>query len=204
MVDRIVTRFHPLALAARCISGATQPTVTIIPLLMAFNGIGVPNVSTWRWLVWCCVTITCAATLPSIAFLVMLKRGIISDLYVSDRSERPLAYVLMIPPYIIGTELARLVGAPHHTILLMAAAASCLIVAALVNARVFKISIHTMSAALLAVSLVMVYGPRYGAFVLLVPLVWWARVWLRAHTPGEATAGMIVGAAVGFLMFALL
>ena len=154
MVGRALLRIPARNIAARSISAVMQPTVTIIPLLALFNGLHQPRVTLARWLIWSCATITCATTLPSILFLVMLKRGTIADLHVSNRSERPLAYAVMILSYVLGTEVARTVAAPHQTVLLMAAMTLCLMIGSAVNEFMFKFSIHTMSATLAVVALV--------------------------------------------------
>jgi hypothetical protein len=204
MIVRSLTRTSARTAAARAISAVMQPTVMIVPLLALFNGFHEPRVTVARWLLWCCVTITCATTLPSILFLIMLKRGTIADLHVSNRGERPLAYGAMILCYTVGAELARRTGAPRRTALLMAAMTLCLIVGAGVNQMVFKCSLHTMSAALTAVALPMAYGIAFLPALALIGAVGWARVTLRAHTAGEMAAGAAVGAAVGMLVFAML
>jgi membrane-associated phospholipid phosphatase len=202
MVGRALSRIPARNIAARSISAVMQPTVTIIPLLALFNGLHQPTLA--RWLVWSCATITFSTTLPSILFLIMLKRGTIADLHVSNRSERPLAYAVMILCYVLGTEVARAVAAPHQTVLLMAAMTLCLMIGGAVNAYVFKFSIHTMSAALAVVALAMVYGAALLPALTVIGAVAWARVRLQAHTVQEVLAGAIAGGLVGTLVFALL
>lgn len=204
MVGQSLSRTPARTIAARSVSAVMQPTVTIIPLLALFNGLHEPRVTLVRWFVWSCTTVTCATTLPSILFLIMLKRGTIADLHVSNRSERPLAYAVMILCYVLGAEAARAVAAPHRTVLLMAAMTLCLMIGGAVNELVFKFSIHTMSAALAATALAMVYGAAFLPALLLVGAVGWARVSLRAHTLAEVLAGAMAGSLVGTLVFALL
>lgn len=204
MIVGSLTRTPARIIAARTISAVMQPTLTVVPLLALFNGFHEPRVTMARWFLWCCVTITCATTLPSILFLIMLKRGAIADLHVSNRSERPLAYGAMILCYTVGTELAHRTGAPRRTTLLMAAMTLCLMVGAAVNQMVFKFSLHTMSAALAAVALPMAYGVAFLPALAVIGAVGWARVTLRAHTAGEMAAGVVVGAVVGTLVFSLL
>lgn len=204
MVGQTLSRIPARIIAARSVSAVMQPTVTIIPLLVLFNGLHEPRATLARWFIWVCATVTCATTLPSILFLIMLKRGTIADLYVSNRSERPLAYAVMILCYVLGTEAARAIAAPHRTVLLMAAMTLCLMIGGAVNELIFKFSIHTMSAALAATALVITYGASFLPVLLLIGAVGWARVTLRAHTPAEALAGAAVGGLVGTLVFALL
>jgi hypothetical protein len=204
MVERLLSRTATRTLAARSISAVTQPTVTIIPLLALFNGLREPGVTLSHWLVWSCATVTCAATLPSLLFLIMLKRGTITDLHVSDRRERPLAYAVMILCYLFGALAAHAIAAPHRTVLAMTAMTLCLIIGMVVNEHLFKFSIHTMSASLATVALTMVYGAIFLPALALIGAVGWARVSLRAHTRTEALAGAIVGSLIGVLVFALL
>ena len=204
MVVWSLTRTSASIITARTISAVLQPTVIIIPLLALFNGFHEPRVTVAHWILWCCVTITCATTLPSILFLIMLKRGTIADLHVSNRSERPFAYGVMLVCYSVGTELARRTGAPRRTILLMAAMTLCLMIGAGLNQMVFKCSLHTMSVTLAAVALSLVYGSAFLPALVAIGAVGWARVTLRAHTAGEMAAGALVGAVVGTLVFTLL
>ncbi len=204
MVTRSLSRFSPRIIAARSLSAVMQPTVTVIPLLALFNGLLEPNVSFARWLVWSCVTITCATTIPSIIFLVLLRNGMIADLSISNRNERYLAYLVMIPLYFIGAGLARGLAVPRRTSLLLGAVTICLMIGAAVNHWFCKCSIHTMSAALMSVALITAYGAVFWPMVALTVAVGWARVTIRAHTLGEVLTGGAVGGIVGTCVFFLL
>jgi len=204
MLERSRVLNSPIMLLAHAVSALLQPTLCVVPLLVALNGLGEPSVTIWHWLLWCGVTITFTTTLPSLAFLVLLKLGLISDLNVTDRRERPLPYVLMIGCYMVGTVLAHFAGAPHHSVLFLFAEALTLTIAAFVNQRYCKISIHMLSVALIAVAVTVVFGPATLPIFALLAGGWWARVTLRAHTPIEATAGAVLGVAIGVLVFALL
>lgn len=185
---------------ARYLSAATQPTLTIVPVLAVLNGVGIPGVTLARWLLWCSVTITCTTTIPSIIFLSLHRRHRIGDLYISNRAERPLAYALMIALYLTGAELARLTGAPRATVALMIAGTISLLIALLVNTTLCKISVHTMSTTVGTVALIAAYGAALVPMIALVVAVGWARVTLRAHTRVEAILGAGVGAAVAGLV----
>lgn len=204
MLSRSRVLSSPITLLAHGVSALLQPTITIVPLLMVLNGLSDPNVSVLQWFVWCCLTVTFTTTLPSIAILALLRLGLISDLNITDRKERPLPYVLMIACYLMGTEVAHLAGVPHRSVLVLFAGALSLIGAAFVNQRYFKISIHTLSVALLVVAVTVAFGPATLPVFALLAGVWWARVTLRAHSPHEATAGALLGLAIGVVVFTLL
>ena len=204
MLERSRVLTSPIMLLARAVSALLQPTLCVVPLLVALNGLGEPSVTIWHWFLWCCVTITFTTTLPSLAFLVLLKFGLISDLNVTDRTERPLPYMLMIGCYMAGTVFAHLTGAPHHSVLFLFAQALTLTIAAFVNQRYCKISIHMLSIALIAVAVTVVFGPVALPIFALLAGGWWARVTLRAHTRTEATLGAVLGIAIGVFVFALL
>ena len=188
---------------ARYVSAATQPPLTVVPVLGIFNGVGVPGVTLAWWLLWCAVTITFTSTAPSLIFVALLRRRTIGDLYVSNRAERPLAYGLMVALYLIAAELARLTSAPRTTVALLIAGTISLLIAALVNATLCKISVHTVSTAAGSVALIATYGAALLPVLALPMLVGWARVTLRAHTRAETVLGACVGAAVATLVFAL-
>lgn len=204
MAERFLSRISTSTIAARSISTVMQPTLVIIPLLALFNGLFEPQVTLMHWFVWSCATVTCATTLPSLLFLIMLRRGTITDLHVSNRGERPLVYAVLTLCYLLGTEAAHALAAPHRTVLLMAAMTLCLLIGRAVNDLLFKFSIHTMSAALAAVALTMVYGVTFLPVLTLIGAVGWARVSLRAHTRQEVLAGAAAGILVGILVFTLL
>jgi membrane-associated phospholipid phosphatase len=69
--------------------------------------------------------------------------------------------------------------------------------------RYWKISAHAMGITAPMVVLVAHYGAQPFPFLVLIPLVCWARVYLRAHTALQVIAGSALGFASVYAFFAL-
>jgi hypothetical protein len=201
MIPPVLSRTPAQITVARLLSVIVQLSTVIIPVLALFNGLRESDVTLLHWLITCGVTVTCTTTLPALLFLLMLRRGMIANLHVSRRGERPRAYAVMILCYLVGTMAARAIGAPHRTVLLMAAVALCMLIGGAVNQLLFKLSMHTMIATLAGVTLILVYGAVCLPILILPGAVAWARIALREHTWPEVAVGAIAGSLVAMLVF---
>lgn len=146
--------------------------------------------------------------IPMLLVFVLKRFGIVQDIGLNNRSERPIPYIIMILCFAGTAFFFHLKGAPLWMTLFYAGGA----VAALVNLIVnfwWKISAHAAAMAGL-VALLMIIN-RDGlphasiagwliATVIVTGLLGSARVWLGRHTVGQVMAGY----AVGFLSVYLL
>lgn len=135
-----------------------------------------------------------AIATPVLYLLSLLRRGTVSDLDVQIRSERWRPLLAAQLGMAIALVLFIIYGASP---LMVALAGGLLAYTALAFAITlwWKISMHAAAAAAIAALVVTQVGP--AAFPLLagIPLMAWARIRLRRHTPAQTVAGAALGSA---------
>jgi membrane-associated phospholipid phosphatase len=67
--------------------------------------------------------------------------------------------------------------------------------------RYWKISTHALGITAPLVVLIYLYGEQPLPFLVLIPIVAWSRVWLRAHTTLQVLAGIALGATSVLVFF---
>ena len=130
-------------------------------------------------------------------FALYLKKRT-TDLHMSRREERNIAFLLTIVSYLCGSVALRMLGAPEMVIDFMVASALLILTVWLIN-RFFKISLHMVGAGSCLTGIFMVCGPHAYFLELLVPLVSWVRLRSGAHTKAEVLTGIALGHAFVFL-----
>jgi membrane-associated phospholipid phosphatase len=113
----------------------------------------------------------------------------ISDLDMSKREEREQVFVVFVIFYALGTIDLWLIGAPSIITASMAAYAISSLVVQWIT-RYWKISTHALGITAPLIALCVIYGMRPLPFLILIPIVCWARVYLRAHTTPQVVAGV--------------
>jgi membrane-associated phospholipid phosphatase len=126
----------------------------------------------------------------------------ISDLDMSIRSERTQVFGAFVVSYALGAIDLAIIHAPAIMTASMAAfTASALLVQGIT--RFWKISTHALGITAPIVALMYLFGREPLPFLILIPLVCWARVYLRAHTVLQVLAGAALGAISTITFFAL-
>jgi membrane-associated phospholipid phosphatase len=69
--------------------------------------------------------------------------------------------------------------------------------------RYWKISTHALGITAPLVALLFLYGTQPLPFLVLIPIVCWARVYLKAHTVLQVVAGSALGATSVVVFFRL-
>jgi membrane-associated phospholipid phosphatase len=69
--------------------------------------------------------------------------------------------------------------------------------------RFWKISTHALGITAPLVALVVLYGQQPLPFAVLIPLVGWSRVYLKAHTTLQVIAGTLLGFISVYVFFRL-
>lgn len=145
-------------------------------------------------------TILFTLILPSIPILILKKKGEISDLFISDRRERLVPYLFTFLGYVFWSYfLWDILEVPMYISAVAIGTSIAIFIDLLINVK-WKISVHTTGIGCFAGA---VFGVCYhlginpvGLFILtifLCVLVAVARINLKAHTPTQALAGLIVG-----------
>ncbi|GAC1565260.1 MAG: hypothetical protein NVS3B17_22190 [Vulcanimicrobiaceae bacterium] len=117
----------------------------------------------------------------------------ITDLDMSVRSEREKVFGAFVISYGTGTVVLLSMHAPALITAAMAGFALASLVVQFIT-KYWKISTHALGVTAPLIVFVYMYGLQPLPFFVLIPLVGWSRVWLRAHTVLQVVAGTALGA----------
>ncbi len=133
----------------------------------------------------------CMVILPFLFYVIAVKRKIVKDWDMSDRSERPR--VLWV---LVGIEVISMIIFQLWSLLPILV----IIIGFSIITHYWKISGHAMGIALATGVILQLFGWAWWPVLLIVPLVGWARVVRRDHTVVQ----VIAGALYTFLLLILL
>lgn len=197
---------------AKLISIIFQPLVMpLVTLLIVFNSdtflsFTISNeLKTFIYFLFIAFTVV----FPTLIFLWLVKRGIISSLDMPEASERRIPFLISIILYFALYYLLRKLALPELVYLLLLGTILSIVVCFFITI-IWKISIHMIAVggvigSLLGLSIRLGADftfPIY-AVVLLSGLIGYARLKLYAHTPAQVYSGFIVGTALmaGIIFF---
>ncbi|MGB3681403.1 MAG: hypothetical protein WA990_02845 [Rubrobacteraceae bacterium] len=131
----------------------------------------------------------------------LTRRSRVGDFWISRRAERFLPALVLLAAFVALLISLSVSGAPEN---LYAATLSMGLAAATVAAVTlfWKASAHAAVAGHAALAGPLLLGIPGAIFVLILPLVFWSRVYAGAHTPLQAAAGAAAGAAFALLFLA--
>ena len=131
----------------------------------------------------------------------LMRRSRVGDFWISRRAERLIPALLLLATFVGLLAALSISGAPQT---LYDATLSMGLAAATVAAITlfWKASAHTAVAGHAAIAGPLVLGILGFAFVLILPLVLWARILAGAHTPLQTLSGAAVGAIFALLFVA--
>ena len=143
------------------------------------------------------------AVLPGLVLIFLYKIGFIEDVYPPERAQRACLLLLGAGCYFLGVVVLRIVEAPDF--MLGAGWTYCgnSLLVWQIN-RYWKISIHAMVVSGGVLILLLAGGMWLWPLVLTLPLVAWARLQLKSHTPAQIVAGALLGGCSTGLLLSLL
>jgi membrane-associated phospholipid phosphatase len=149
---------------------------------------------------WAGLGLALSVVAPIGYLLWLYQRGLVSDLDVQRREERPRPLVFTLAALALSATLFWLSPAPPLLRGLAAAhfAQTTLVLAITLR---WKISMHGAASAACGALLLYVAGPHAALALLAVPLVAWSRIRLHRHTPAQTLAGAVLG---GFVTWSVL
>lgn len=140
--------------------------------------------------------------LPMGIILSMLRRGILKDVYASERETRFKPFLGAILSYLLGLAALIAIAAPQLIWVLMAGYLVNTIIMMIITLR-WKISIHASGIAGPATYLVYAFGIQlWPVFLLIIP-IGWSRLKLKAHTLGQVAAGFLLTTLLTYLQLRL-
>ncbi|UCH56939.1 MAG: PAP2 family protein [Candidatus Bathyarchaeota archaeon] len=137
------------------------------------------------------VTTLFGAILPLSSTYYLVRKGIIPDIYASDRTSRTEPFLWAMASYLMGVTVLLWLKAPFVVTALMA----CYFVNALIMLCItlnWKISIHAVGVTGPITALVFQLGAKMVPFFLLMLPVAWARIELKAHNIKQVLAGAVL------------
>jgi membrane-associated phospholipid phosphatase len=181
-------RSGSLYLLARIISDVLSPAALAVPgLMLGVWASGDP--ATFRYAL---LYFAFAIPVPMLYVVWLLKTGRVTDIHLPNRRERFGPFAVASAAAVAGVAALILVGAPTVFVApIIAALVQTLLLFAITLA--WQISIHTSTSAGLATFAALGIGGSAILFSLLVPIVMWARLYLKRHTLAQTLAGVALG-----------
>jgi len=138
---------------------------------------------------------------PIIAILYYFKKGRV-DIWVSNQKQRTPFYLAAITGYVLASIFFYL--QQETTLFVLSVAYVGVTAAVTIGNFITKVSSHSAGVAGPIAALMYVYGAPALLFVLFLPMVFWSRLKLNAHTFTQLTLGVIIGTGVTLFVYALL
>ena len=152
------------------------------------------------WIITCFIF---ASMLP-MAYVIYLKiNGQVSHPLIPIKEQRNKPYLYGMMCYTIGFILLIFLHAPILITALMFCYLTNTAITFIIN-RSWKISAHTMGVAGPLMCLSFLWPKSVLPVYLLIPVVGWARVYLRAHTLMQAIAGGLLGLLLTFIQLKII
>jgi len=140
--------------------------------------------------------------IPLIFFAVMYKLGWVSDIDLSDRSQRPLYLVVFIIGLAIASAILYFLQVPLKFFVYTFSGLVMTILTTIIT-FCWKISFHTAVTTSVVTAITILGGARYIPIFLLIPIIAWARVKLKKHTVSQVIGGFVVAWVVTEVVFYL-
>jgi len=180
---------------ARWISILFDSSVLSIPIFLAFGWIesGITGMG------WATLTLVIVTGIPLAYLLIGRKRGWVSDMEMTQRSERPRFILVSLGSDIFALLVLHILVGPKLLILIVLIY-FFLAITMLTISSFWKISLHMAGVGGFSTALLFVFGLPALWALLSLPLVAWARLHRRKHTPAQLIAGAMAGALVATLV----
>jgi membrane-associated phospholipid phosphatase len=183
-----MNKYDMLAIA---LSPTTVSVVTILAVLRGYN-----NVVDWIIAI---LSVVVGPVLPVISLAALRK----TDLNVTDQAQRTPLLMLAVLSYFLGFSFFHLRGIRNMEFVTLSYSIVTVGVAA-INAFYTKGSVH-MAGIAGPSTLLILLGKKEGIFLLLlIPLVAWIRLKVRAHTEHQIIVGGFVAVILTILAYLIL
>lgn len=149
--------------------------------------------------------------MPAVPILLLLKKGDVSDLFISKREQRTMPYLFSFLSYAFWTLfLLRVLKLPLFMVAVGIGTTLSILLITLINFK-WKISAHLsgiggLAGGVFGICYRLAYNPYWFLISILAisALVAYSRIELKAHTPGQTLAGFSLGFASVFIPCILL
>lgn len=183
--------------AAELTSKILNPFLTV--LLTIFLVVSVQQIETNEKMLWIFAGLV-LSILPAAIIYLQYKRGKISSLWSPSAKERQLSFLVWVVLAAILAAGSFWLSAPR-SILALSLVLLILGVINLLLTGSFKISIHSEMVTLMALVALLSVSVELFYLVLLIPLVSWARIYLKHHSLSEVAYGSLLSIVVIYFVF---
>jgi membrane-associated phospholipid phosphatase len=182
---------------ASALTNALNPFVIFTTLfaLVVFVEAGI-----YRGVLYLAVELTAAAAVAGY-LLFMRRRSRVGDFWISTRAERLTPALFLLAAFVALLGALALLDAPQNLSLLTLSMGLASAAVAGIT-LLWKASAHCTVAGHAAAAGLLLLGPLGFVFLLVLPLVLWSRVTLKAHTLSQTLTGATVGAGFAVLFLA--
>jgi hypothetical protein len=182
---------------ARALTNALNPFVIFTALfaLVAFAEAGA-----YRGVLYLAVELAAAAAVAGYV-LFMRRRSRVGDFWISARAERLTPAMFLLAAFVALLAALVLLDTPQNLYLLTLSMGLASAAVAGIT-LLWKASAHCTVAGHAAAAGLLLLGPPGIFFLLMLPLVLWARATIKAHTLSQTLAGAAVGAGFAVLFLA--
>jgi membrane-associated phospholipid phosphatase len=185
---------------ARSLSTIFNPFLTAFALFAILANAGAKDTLDFWRLLFISTFFTSIGPMLYVFWLYATDR--ISDLDMSIRAQREMVFSAFVLFDLFGAATLWIVHAPRLMIAAMLGYfASTLIVQYIT--RYWKISTHALGITAPLTALTLLYGRQPLPFMVLIPMVCWARVYLKSHTVAQVLAGAALAVATTAFFFSL-
>ena len=179
---------------ASALTNALNPFVIFTAL---FALVVLVEVGVYRSVLYLAVELTAAAAVAGYV-LFMRRRSRVGDFWISTRAERLTPALFLLAAFVALLGALALLDAPQNLSLLTLSMGLASAAVAGIT-LLWKASAHCTVAGHAVAAGLLILGPLGLVFLLVLPLVLWSRVTLKAHTLSQALAGAAVGAGFAVL-----
>lgn len=130
--------------------------------------------------------------LPTLYVFWLVKKKKVSDFHIPIRSQRIRPMVFMLVTTVVSLFLLIGLHTPRFVMILSLAAFGQLIIIFVITLK-WKISGHAAAVSTFSALCWLFYGSLAGFAFILIPIVIWARLRLKRHTPLQTLAGTVLG-----------
>jgi len=185
---------------ARSLSTVFNPFLTAFALFALLSHVGATSTLDFWRLLFLSTFFVSVGPMLYVFWLDATER--ISDLDMSVREERELVFSAFVIFDVLGVATLWIAHAPR---LMIAAMLGYLVSTLIVQyiTRYWKISTHAIGITAPLAAMTLLYGRQPLPFLVLVPMVCWARVYLKAHTIAQVLAGIGLAVATTAFFFSL-
>lgn len=183
---------------ARILSTIFNPFLTALALFVILAYANTPDTfAFWRLLF---ISTFFTSIGPMLYVFWLYASGRISDLEMSVRAEREVVFSTFVVFYLVGSGVLWMLHAPRVMVAAMLGYFVSTLIVGYIT-RFWKISTHALGITAPLIALSLLYGRPPLPFFVLIPMVCWARVYLKAHTVAQVVAGAALATITTVLFF---